>query len=106
MNIPTKGELEHRSPKARYTRTSRKGYLRQITQIERRQTRVRQIRERHRKAEHSTQDASPPNVHHVIGKSQNHPESIPLFLRKYSGDPAVKVMFHAEPVTKFALTHY
>jgi hypothetical protein len=36
-----KGELEHRSPKARYTRTSRKGFIKQMTQIERRQARIR-----------------------------------------------------------------
>ena len=29
--------------------------------------------------------------HHVVGKSQNFPESIPLFLQKNAGDPAIKV---------------
>ena len=32
-----------------------------------------------------------PDVHHIIGKSQNHPENISLFLQKYTGDPAIKV---------------
>jgi hypothetical protein len=33
-----------------------------------------------------------PDVHHVIGKSQNHPQIISLFLQKCAGDPAIKVM--------------
>ena len=32
-----------------------------------------------------------PEAHHVIGKSQNFPEKIPLFLEKHAGDPAIKV---------------
>jgi len=32
-----------------------------------------------------------PDAHHVIGKSQNYPVNIPLFLRESPGDPAVKV---------------
>jgi len=34
----------------------------------------------------------PPNTHHGIGKSQNDSENIPLFLKKYAGDPAIKVL--------------
>jgi hypothetical protein len=64
-----------------------------MTQIERRQTRIRRIHERYRNAGKTAHEEVPntPEVHHVIGKSQNHPEIIPLFLRKYAGDPAVKV---------------
>jgi hypothetical protein len=90
-----KGELEHRSPKARYTRTSRKHFIKQLTQIERRQARIRRIHEQHHKCgkpqNEQVQVASTPDVHHVIGKSQNHPKHITLFLRKHAGDPAVKV---------------
>jgi hypothetical protein len=32
-----------------------------------------------------------PDGHHVVGKSQNFPENIPLFLQKNAGDPAIKV---------------
>jgi hypothetical protein len=38
------GELEHRTPKARYKRTSRKAAIKQLTQIEQRQERIRRIR--------------------------------------------------------------
>lgn len=40
----TQGELEHRSPKSRYTCTDRKGFIKQLTVIERRQARIRRIR--------------------------------------------------------------
>src|ERR1700683_2723637 len=38
------GELEHRLPKSRYTRTNRKCFMKQLTRIERRQARIRTIR--------------------------------------------------------------
>jgi len=34
-----------------------------------------------------------PDVHHVIGRSQNYPENISLFLQKYADDPAIKVNY-------------
>ena len=37
---------------------------------------------------------STPEVHHVIGKSQNFPENIPLLLKKYAGNPAIKIFIH------------
>jgi hypothetical protein len=87
------GELEHRSPKARYTRTSRKHFIKQLTQIERRQARLRRIRARHHEAGKPANEAvaTAPEAHHIIGKSQNYPQNIPLFLQKYAGDPAIKV---------------
>jgi hypothetical protein len=33
-----------------------------------------------------------PEIHHVIGKTQNYPENITLFLQKNAGDPAIKVL--------------
>ena len=65
-----------------------------MTRIERRQARIRRIRERYRDAGGAVHEKVPdtPDVHHVIGKSQNYPQVIPLFLKKYEGDPAVKVM--------------
>ena len=93
------GELEHRSPKSRYTRTSRKRFLKQLTQIERRQARLRAIRARHRTAGRPENEEVEikPEAHHVIGKSQNFPENIPLFLQKFTGDAAVKVKGITKP---------
>ncbi|KAG6905263.1 hypothetical protein DXG01_003803 [Tephrocybe rancida] len=90
------GELEHRTPKARYRRTSKKGYIKQIAQIERRQAHVRQIRARMVPAapqvsldagDDLTQDF---NKHYHIGKSENQSEHIGLFYNNNLGDPAVK----------------
>jgi hypothetical protein len=85
--------LEHRSPKARYTRTSRKNFVKQLTQIERRQARLRRIRARHQMTASagSEEVATTPEAHHVIGKSQNNLVNIPLFLQEHAGDPAIKV---------------
>jgi hypothetical protein len=38
-----------------------------------------------------------PEAHHVIGKSQNFLENIPLFLQKFTGDAAVKVKGITKP---------
>jgi hypothetical protein len=35
--------------------------------------------------------ATIPEAHHCIGKSQNHPEHMPLFLQSHARDPAIKV---------------
>jgi hypothetical protein len=87
------GELEHRTPKARYTRTSRKNFIKQITQIERRQTRIRRIRDRLRQTKNvgNEEVASSPDAHHHIGKSENNPEHIGRFLQEHADDPATKV---------------
>ena len=75
-----------------------------MTRIERRQNRIRRIREQHSKAKDFADDegAGPPEVHHVIGKSQNLPEAIPLFLQKHAGDPAVKVCVY----TRFSIPNH
>ena len=91
-----KGELEHRTPKSRYTRTSWKHFIKQLTKIERRQTRIRRIRERLK----SGSSSGPPlcedvpvslESHHVIGRTQNLPVDLGVFVRDYIDDPAVKV---------------
>jgi hypothetical protein len=91
--LALQGELEHRSLKARYPRTDRKEFVRQMTQIERRQASVRRIRARNFKANKPETEnvARDPDTHHHIGKSQNEPEHVSLFVQKYEGDPAVKV---------------
>jgi hypothetical protein len=83
-------ELEHRNPKSRYTRTSRKGFVKQLTQIERRQAR---IREEHMKANRAQQEipASNPEVPYNIGKSQNNPVDLAQFLQKHVDDPVTQV---------------
>jgi hypothetical protein len=73
-------------------RTSRKHFVRQLTQIERRQARLRRIRTRCKESRRSTGEeiATSPDVHHVIGQSQNHPVHIPTFLQDNADDPAIK----------------
>lgn len=83
-------------------RTSRKGFLRQITQIERRQARIRRIRS-HLQSSHVESDSDmdgnisdtdtsmvDPTVRYHIGKTQNHPEHILSFIQKNETDPAIK----------------
>ncbi|KZP03478.1 hypothetical protein FIBSPDRAFT_768897 [Athelia psychrophila] len=90
---PERGELEHRTPKTWYVRTSGKEFVKQMTGIERREARIRRIRERlYPKGKQpavvpSIQD---PNAHHHIGISQTHPVDIGSFLRDNAGDPATK----------------
>ena len=87
------GELEHRVGKSRFTRTSRKAFIPQLTSIERRQERIRQIWTKVAALRAYHQDPMPnrPDIHHVIGQSQNFPENVVLFQARNSGDPAVKV---------------
>jgi hypothetical protein len=64
-----------------------------LAQIERRQARIRRIRARNFantkiRPETLTNTA---NVHHHIGKSQDHWEHLGSFLQKHSGDPAIEV---------------
>ncbi|KAF8067028.1 hypothetical protein FPV67DRAFT_1562486 [Lyophyllum atratum] len=84
------GELEHRTAKARYRRTDRRGFIKQITQIERRQARIRHIRAKilpTMTAVEHIQRAS--EEHHRIGKSENIVEHISVFLQKESGNPGI-----------------
>lgn len=69
-----------------------------MTQIERRQARLRRIRAKYPKSELKTNEdiAVSPEAHHIIGKSQNFPEDITMFLQKNKSDPAVKV---GSPIT-------
>ena len=87
------GELEHRVGKSRFTRTSRKVFIPQLASIERRQERIRRIRAKMTATQAYRQDPVPnqPDIHHVIGRSQNFPENMLLFQSRNSDDPAVKV---------------
>jgi len=64
-----------------------------MARLERRQHRLRYLRERLEKpgATEDDETARRPDAHHVIGKSQNDSEHIGLFVQKHAGDPAVKV---------------
>ena len=86
-------ELEHRTPKARYKRTDRKAFVKQLVQIERRQTRIRRIRSKLHSGRQAQREvvANTPHEHHHIGLSQNQYEHIGTFLQKNANDPAVKV---------------
>ncbi|KJA27429.1 hypothetical protein HYPSUDRAFT_130944 [Hypholoma sublateritium FD-334 SS-4] len=89
-------ELEHRSPKSRYRRTSRKHFERQLGNIERRQARIRRIRQKmndsgeiqdaltHEKGP----DSSTSNYH--IGNTQNHPVDLGAIGRRADDDFAAK----------------
>lgn len=91
-------ELEHRSPKSRYLWTSRKDFEKQLTQIERRQARIRRIRQKFTEAgkvrialkDQKGADASVFDYH--IGKTQNHPINLDVLTRESRNDPAAKVL--------------
>lgn len=88
------GELEHRTPKNRFVRTSGKAFVMQMTRIERREARIRRIRAKLFKGmKHGNEALVPPapEAHHHIGTSQNSYQHIGSFLRDHSGDPAIKV---------------
>ncbi len=95
-------ELEHRSPKSRYRRTSRKDFVKQLSHIERRQARIRRIRqklnERIRAEESFVREKRPeimPDTTYHIGKTQNYPLDLRVFARENCQDPAAKVSSHS-----------
>jgi hypothetical protein len=94
-SISPQAELEHRNPKSRYARTSKKGFLKQLTQIDRRQARIRRLREELVRANKLPQEAlaSDPEAPYNIGKSQNHSVDLTQFLQANTDDPATKVLF-------------
>lgn len=90
-------ELEHRSPKSRYRRTSRKDFEKQLGHIERRQARIRRIRQKlsengkigeilahEKRLESSTSD-------YHIGKTQNYPLDLGVIAQNAYSDPAAQV---------------
>jgi hypothetical protein len=89
----TQAELEHRTPKARYTRTSRKQFVKQLAQIERRQTRIRRARDQLARSSKIPREkvANDVEASYNIGKSQNCPVNLAQFVQTNEKDPAVKV---------------
>ncbi|KAH7905471.1 hypothetical protein BJ138DRAFT_1138264 [Hygrophoropsis aurantiaca] len=87
------GELEHCTGKARYDCTDRKTFVRQLMQIERRQARIRCIKNRLQKDSISSEVdamATDPRVHHFIGRSEKLYKDVGHFLRSHAGDPAIQ----------------
>jgi hypothetical protein len=91
--------LEHRTPKARYRRTDRKAFVRQLTQIERRQTHLRRIKQRQQQQqqqqaprEELNETATDPQLHHYIGQSEKIYDEFGYYLRSHAKDPAMKVI--------------
>lgn len=86
------GELEHCRPKGWHSCTDRRNFVKQMTQIEWRQARIRCLK--HRLISRRTQaenEATAPDVHFHIGSSQNRHKHIPSFLHAHEGDPAIQV---------------
>lgn len=105
-------ELEHRSPKSRFLRTSRKDFEKQLGRIERRQARIRRIRQRLNESGNDIQEsfiqekgpeaeATVAATYH-IGKTQNHPLDIGILARKNYLDPAAKVFYCYRRSERFA----
>ncbi|KAH7902978.1 hypothetical protein BJ138DRAFT_236039, partial [Hygrophoropsis aurantiaca] len=87
------GELEHRVGKARYHRTDRKTFVRQLAQIERRQARIRRIKKRLQSQPQPIENdnvAPDPRMHYQIGGSEKFFDDIGHFLRSHAGDPAIQ----------------
>jgi hypothetical protein len=92
----SQGELEHRTPKGRYCRTDRRTFVRQLTQIERREARLRRIKQRQRQrwpATHAEAHdiAYNPQLQHHIGQSERLYDDFGQYLRNHKGDPAMTV---------------
>ncbi|KAF7971052.1 hypothetical protein HWV62_22187 [Athelia sp. TMB] len=85
------GELEHRTPIARYPRTSRKYFVRQLANIDRRVTRLRRIRERTKENKPVLESVpSTPEQHHHIGISETRSIHTSDFFPVGAADPAIK----------------
>lgn len=93
-----KGELEHRNPKGRYKRTSKKNFKKQLVQIERRQARLRRIQKAAATGAYykAADEQEPPllhdpSTHHHIGLSENLPQHIGTFIREHIDYPGISV---------------
>ncbi|RDB16269.1 hypothetical protein Hypma_003008 [Hypsizygus marmoreus] len=89
------GELEHRTPKSRYKRTSRRAFTMQLAQSERRQARLRHLKSKATTAQKELEldtefVPDEPALHHHIGATENFPCHIGTFLHENSGDPATR----------------
>ena len=88
------GELEHCRPKARFSHTDKKQFIKQMAWIERREMCIRHIRANLRmppKVKNSSMTGKALKYHYHIGESKHSYQHIETFLRNNSGDPALKV---------------
>ncbi|KAI0054779.1 hypothetical protein BV25DRAFT_1816540 [Artomyces pyxidatus] len=85
-------ELEHHRSKVRYSRTSRKGFLKQLTEIERREARLRHIAAVNAQTANQRHEEVTPDfrTHYNVGTTQNYPVNIPFLIQRNPGDPALK----------------
>lgn len=87
----SQGESAHRNPKASYLRTNKKGFEKQLAQIERRRARIRRFQEKF-PADPSTKETLVSiDDRYEIGLNEKYPRYIPQFLNENIGDPAIKV---------------
>lgn len=88
-------ELEHRTSKGRLIRTNGRMIPLQLSRIERRQYLTRTIREKTQplvaQMDGEVNIPNDPKMRYNMGKAQNSPVHLPTFLKKNSGDPAIKV---------------
>jgi hypothetical protein len=105
-----KGEVEHKVLKQSYARTSRKpGFVAQIASQIRRRRIIKLIREKLERTKRLAQRlrtsedpiAKDSNSSYTIGKSQNHPIDLHLFLEGAMYDPASTVSLASHRI----LTH-
>jgi hypothetical protein len=75
----------------RYKRTDRKEFVQQLARIERRQARIRRMCPEKSASQPDEECVARPEAHHAIGKTENLPESLSLFVQKHLGDPAIEV---------------
>ncbi|KAG1784229.1 hypothetical protein EV702DRAFT_1191232 [Suillus placidus] len=85
-------ELEHHTGKGRYLRTDRKTFIRQLAQIERRQTRIHCIKSHLQQPQSSEAAYNDPSIHHHIGLSKKINDDIGSYLCLREGNPAMKDM--------------
>ncbi|KAG2048985.1 hypothetical protein BDR06DRAFT_984573 [Suillus hirtellus] len=86
------GELEHRSPKARYRWMDCKSFVKQLTHIERRQAHIRHIGDKIVHCPHVeiVELVTSPVAHHHIGMTQKYPVHIGTYLSSHSDDLVIK----------------
>ena len=89
-------ELEHRTSKARFSRTNGRLIPLQLSKIERRQRHICAIRENLRRLPNSQTNLNfegvidDPQLQYNIGKTENAPVHVPTFFQNNDGDPAIK----------------
>ena len=102
-------ELEHRSPKSHYLRTSRKNFEKQLGDIERRQARIRRIRQKLNENETKRKvDAKRPESSksgHNVDKTQNLPEDIESRASEADTEPNTRELHVKRPESSKSSYH-